>query len=133
MPQRLTARAAVPLGALLLVMTAASDTGHTDEACRTAMARHADDTCSPRKTGRPPHPAEIAALFHQWNAALTTGDARRVADRYASDAVLVPTLSATLRTDRAGIVDYFTEFLRKRPLGTRLRSVVTVLDDDSAI
>ncbi|MFF8842017.1 SgcJ/EcaC family oxidoreductase [Streptomyces sp. NPDC015127] len=76
---------------------------------------------------------EIAALFDQWNAALRTGDPRKVADRYASDAVLLPTASPVIRTDRAQIVDYFEHFLLKKPEGEKIRSVVSVLDRDSAI
>ncbi|MFJ8476680.1 SgcJ/EcaC family oxidoreductase [Kitasatospora sp. NPDC094011] len=76
---------------------------------------------------------EIAALFDQWNAALQTGDADQVADRYAPDAVLLPTASPVIRTDRAGIVDYFEHFLEKKPRGEKVRSVINVLDANSAI
>ncbi len=51
-------------------------------------------------------------LFEAWNRALEWGDPESVADCYAADAVLVPTLSACLRSDRAGIVDYFKHFLQ---------------------
>ncbi|MEV7021913.1 SgcJ/EcaC family oxidoreductase [Kitasatospora sp. NPDC093558] len=76
---------------------------------------------------------EIAALFDQWNAALQTGDPEKVADRYASDAVLLPTASRVIRTDRAGIVDYFEHFLQKKPRGEKVRSVINILDGNSAI
>ncbi|MFJ8039088.1 SgcJ/EcaC family oxidoreductase [Kitasatospora sp. NPDC096147] len=76
---------------------------------------------------------EIAALFDQWNAALRTGDPAAVADRYAEDAVLLPTASPRIRTNRAEITDYFVHFLRKKPRGEKVRSVVNVLDRDSAI
>jgi uncharacterized protein (TIGR02246 family) len=76
---------------------------------------------------------EIAALFHEWDAALATADPHRVADRYAPDAVLLPTLSNEVRTDRAGIVDYFTRFLECRPRGAILRSHVRVLRSTEAV
>ncbi|MEU9188508.1 SgcJ/EcaC family oxidoreductase [Streptomyces sp. NPDC048484] len=76
---------------------------------------------------------EIAALFDGWNAALQTGDSDKVADRYAKDAVLLPTASPVIRTDRAGIVDYFDHFLLNKPEGEKIKSVINVLDSDSAI
>ncbi|MGX2993342.1 SgcJ/EcaC family oxidoreductase [Streptomyces sp. JNUCC 64] len=76
---------------------------------------------------------EIGALFSQWNAALQTGDAGTVADRYAPDAVLLPTVSPDIRTTRTQIVDYFEHFLQKKPKGEKVRSVIHVLDEDSAI
>lgn len=76
---------------------------------------------------------EIAALFDQWNTALQTGHAEQVADRYAADAVLLPTASPEIRTDRAGIVDYFEHFQQRKPRGEKIRSVINILDRDSAI
>ncbi|OAH16447.1 SgcJ/EcaC family oxidoreductase [Streptomyces jeddahensis] len=80
-----------------------------------------------------PAKAEIAGLFDQWNAALQTGDPEKVADRYAADAVLLPTASPKIRTNRAEIVDYFEHFLQNKPKGEKIRTVVNVLDRDSAI
>lgn len=80
-----------------------------------------------------PTKKQIAALFDGWNAALRTGDAEVVADRYAKDAVLLPTVSNKVRTDRAGIVDYFEHFLRNKPIGKKVRTIVNVLDSNSAI
>ncbi|MFC9914816.1 SgcJ/EcaC family oxidoreductase [Streptomyces sp. NPDC127197] len=77
--------------------------------------------------------AEIAALFDGWNNALQTGDAETVADRYAKDAVLLPTVSNKVRTDRAGIVDYFEHFLADKPVGTKVETHINVLDGNSAI
>ncbi|MFD4906844.1 SgcJ/EcaC family oxidoreductase [Kitasatospora purpeofusca] len=76
---------------------------------------------------------EIAGLFDQWNAALQSGDPGKVTERYAKDAVLLPTASPTIRTNHAEIADYFEHFLQKKPRGEKLRSVITVLDADSAI
>nr|WSZ15652.1 SgcJ/EcaC family oxidoreductase [Streptomyces canus] len=86
-------------------------------------------TDAPRK----PSKKEIAGLFNGWNATLRTGDADAVADRYAKDAVLLPTVSNKVRTDRAGIVDYFQHFLEKKPVGKKVQTVINVLDSDSAI
>ncbi|MGA5816768.1 SgcJ/EcaC family oxidoreductase [Kitasatospora sp. NPDC094028] len=86
----------------------------------------------PNRRGKPSE-REISSLFDQWNAALRTGDAEKVADRYAPDAVLLPTASPVIRTDRAGIVDYFEHFLQKKPRGEKVRSVINVLDANSAV
>ncbi|MFI1482062.1 SgcJ/EcaC family oxidoreductase [Streptomyces sp. NPDC020747] len=77
--------------------------------------------------------AEIAALFDGWNQALQTGDSKKVAARYASDAVLLPTASPKIRTNHAEIVDYFDHFLLNKPKGTKIKSVINVLDSDSAL
>jgi uncharacterized protein (TIGR02246 family) len=59
----------------------------------------------------------VAALFDDWNFALSSLDASRVAQRYWPDAVLLPTVSNTPRTNAAMIGDYFEHFLAKRPRG----------------
>jgi uncharacterized protein (TIGR02246 family) len=76
---------------------------------------------------------QIAGLFDTWNRTLRTGDPEQVADLYATDAVLLPTLSNKVRADRAGIVDYFEHFLAKKPVGKKIESHVNVLDGNSAI
>lgn len=60
---------------------------------------------------------QIEALFDRWNASLQTLDPVKVTDNYAADAVLLPTVSNTPRTNRASIQAYFVEFLQKRPKG----------------
>ncbi|WP_117208111.1 SgcJ/EcaC family oxidoreductase [Allorhizocola rhizosphaerae] len=75
----------------------------------------------------------IANLFAEWNASLATGDPQRVADRYAPDAVLLPTLSNNVRTDRNEIVDYFIHFLEGKPQGAIKESTIHVLDDNTAV
>jgi uncharacterized protein (TIGR02246 family) len=77
--------------------------------------------------------SEIAALFDGWNAALQTGDAEKVAARYAPDAVLLPTASPKIRTNHDEIVDYFEHFQQKKPVGEKIQSVINILDGDSAI
>ncbi|MFJ2828977.1 SgcJ/EcaC family oxidoreductase [Streptomyces sp. NPDC087263] len=90
-------------------------------------------TASPEAKSTKPTTAEIAGLFDGWRAALATGDPEIVADRYASDAVLLPTLSPEIRTDRAGIVDYMTSFLAKKPVASKVQTVIKVLDNNEAI
>lgn len=80
-----------------------------------------------------PTTQEVQAFFAEWNDALETGDPQKVADRYASDAVLLPTLSDNVRSDRAEIVDYFVKFLKDKPQGQILESHVKILGPDSAV
>ncbi|MGI5289027.1 SgcJ/EcaC family oxidoreductase [Nonomuraea polychroma] len=80
-----------------------------------------------------PSKAQIAALFDRWNAALVGGNPREVAALYAPDAVLLPTASPKIRTNRAQIVDYFEHFLQKKPTGTKIRAIVSVLDANTAL
>lgn len=76
---------------------------------------------------------QIAALFDGWNAALQTGDSGKVADLYAKDGVLLPTVSNNVRSDRAEIVDYFNHFLENKPVGKKIETIVNVLDSNTAI
>ncbi|MGW6911830.1 SgcJ/EcaC family oxidoreductase [Streptomyces sp. NPDC054940] len=80
-----------------------------------------------------PTKKQVLGLFDQWNAALQTGDSEKVADLYAKDAVLLPTVSNNVRSDRAEIVDYFDHFLQNKPSGTKIESHVNILDSNSAI
>jgi uncharacterized protein (TIGR02246 family) len=60
---------------------------------------------------------QIEALFDRWNASLATLDSAKVTANDASDAVLLPTVSNTPRTDSASIQSYFVDFLKKHPQG----------------
>ncbi|MDQ0582465.1 SgcJ/EcaC family oxidoreductase [Streptomyces rishiriensis] len=84
---------------------------------------------------RPAEPTkrQAAALFDTWNAALQTGDPQQVADLYAGDAVLLPTLSDEVRTDRAGRIDYFEHFLANKPFGKKIETHINVLDANSVL
>lgn len=80
-----------------------------------------------------PTDQEIAGLFDQWNAALASGDPGTVANLYAADGVLLPTLSPVVRSDRDQIKEYFEDdFLPKKPQGTITESHVRILDDENA-
>eukprot|EP00585_Thalassiosira_rotula_P004803 CAMPEP_0196142006 /NCGR_PEP_ID=MMETSP0910-20130528/10755_1 /TAXON_ID=49265 /ORGANISM="Thalassiosira rotula, Strain GSO102" /LENGTH=618 /DNA_ID=CAMNT_0041403247 /DNA_START=79 /DNA_END=1935 /DNA_ORIENTATION=- len=69
---------------------------------------------------------EVKDLFQLWNSALATEDPDKVAQRYASKAVLLPTVSDVPRTDYDLIKDYFVSFLQKKPQGEILESNVTI-------
>jgi uncharacterized protein (TIGR02246 family) len=85
------------------------------------------------QTEQKPSEEQVEALFADWNAALATGDPQKVADRYAPNAVLLPTLSNNVRSTRAEIVDYFEHFLKNKPKGTILESHVAVLNAEDAV
>ncbi len=59
----------------------------------------------------------VAGMFDEWNLALASLEADKVAQRYWPDAVLLPTVSNTPRTSPAMIRDYFEHFVAKRPRG----------------
>ena len=61
---------------------------------------------------------QVAALFDGWNDALRTLDPDKVVARYASDGVLLATVSNQPRTTPAEIRDYFVKFLKNAPQGT---------------
>lgn len=67
--------------------------------------------CSPTDVSK------IESLFDDWNAALQTGDARKVAEKYLADAVLLPTVSNKPRLTDAERIDYFEHFLANGPVG----------------
>jgi uncharacterized protein (TIGR02246 family) len=80
-----------------------------------------------------PGKKQVAGLFDQWNRTLQTGDPEKVADLYASDAVLLPTVSNQVRADHAAIVDYFEHFLANKPVGKKIETHINVLDNNSVI
>ena len=63
-------------------------------------------------------PAQVAALFDHWNAALATKNPDAVVRTYAADAVLLPTVENGPLVGRDAIRGYFVEFLKKNPSGT---------------
>jgi uncharacterized protein (TIGR02246 family) len=60
---------------------------------------------------------EIAELFEGWNAALATGEPKRVVVRYAVDSILLPTVSNKPRLTPEEKRDYFEMFLKLKPQG----------------
>lgn len=82
---------------------------------------------------KPPTNDEVMALFDRWNDALGTRDPATVANQYAPDAVLLPTVAGHIHDTRQEITEYFTEFLKLAPRGTFLEHEVRVLDPDAAV
>merc|ERR1711906_64495 len=80
-------------------------------------------------TAEPITEKEVRSLFNLWNDALATKDPEKVAKRYSSNAVLLPTVSDVPRTDYALIKDYFVGFLKKKPQGEILESNVQIGHD----
>jgi uncharacterized protein (TIGR02246 family) len=60
---------------------------------------------------------DIRNLFNLWNDAVLTGNSQIVAQLYAKDATLLPTLSNKARNTPESIRDYFDKFLLKKPAG----------------
>ena len=59
----------------------------------------------------------VLKAFQNWNDALASLDAKKVAALYAPNGVLVPTVSNKVRNTPELIIDYFEEFLKKKPVG----------------
>lgn len=72
---------------------------------------------------------EILALFDQWNNALKTGNPKEVVALYATDAILLPTVSNKVRHNHEEIEDYFVHFLAKVPSGQIDESNVRIFND----
>jgi uncharacterized protein (TIGR02246 family) len=113
---------AITIGTAALLLTGTAAYASTD----TATAHHSTTSAEPTKK-------QILALFDRWNATLATGDADKVADLYAPDGVLLPTVSPKIRTTHAEIADYFEHFLENKPVGRKDRSVVDILDRNTAV
>ena len=116
-------RRSITKRAAIVAATAVVALGTAGTVAATAGPEHA----------KKPSKKQIAALFDTWNATLQTGDADKVANLYAKDAVLLPTVSNKVRTDHAEIVDYFEHFLQNKPVGKKVQTIVNVLDANSAI
>ena len=80
-----------------------------------------------------PKAREIAALFDRWNAALATGNPKRVVSLYAADGVLQPTVSNEVRVGPAAIERYFVDFLKTKPQGVINFREIRMLDSDTAL
>lgn len=74
--------------------------------------------------------AEIEGLFSEWNKALLSGDPDQVVRLYATNAILLPTLSNKPRTNHAEIRDYFAKtFMPRGPSGTIVKAYARVFAD----
>ncbi|PNH09719.1 hypothetical protein TSOC_003634 [Tetrabaena socialis] len=88
--------------------------GYTSGLCIYAKGTSCHYKAKPCK----PTDAQVLALFAEWDAALETLNATKVADLYAPNAVLLPTLSNVVRDTREEIIDYMEHFLHNYPYGT---------------
>lgn len=68
--------------------------------------------------------------FARWQHALLTRDPEQVADLYADNATLIPTMFKKMATDRNAIVEYFTFFLSLLPSATMKQEEVIPTSDD---
>ena len=60
---------------------------------------------------------QIAALFDRWNDSLQTGDPHKVVANYATQSILLPTVSNKPRLSPEEKEDYFHHFLEDKPNG----------------
>ena len=61
---------------------------------------------------------QVNSLFKQFNDGFQTQNPDVMVPLFSKDAVLLPTVSGQMRTDAAGIRDYFVSFLANKPFGT---------------
>lgn len=61
--------------------------------------------------------SDISGLFDRWNASLKTGNPDEVVKNYATDAILLPTVSNKPRLTQDERRDYFVHFLENKPVG----------------
>jgi uncharacterized protein (TIGR02246 family) len=69
---------------------------------------------------------DVEAQFQRFNEAWATGNPDTVTALFTRNAVLLPTVSNTPRTDHASIRDYFVGFLRSAPVGQIDTSTVKI-------
>ena len=75
---------------------------------------------------------KITALLDDWSAALRSCDPARITDLYATDAVLLPTISYQIRLDPAQIRRYFRNLMLMTP-SARFNEVHSRLFDTIAV
>jgi uncharacterized protein (TIGR02246 family) len=54
---------------------------------------------------------DVTELFYRWSNALSEGNAKNVAELYAANAILLPTISNQVRHNTAEIEEYFVQLL----------------------
>ncbi len=74
--------------------------------------------------------ALVATNFSRWEQALLTRDAAKVADLYAENSTLLPTLAQRVITNRAGVLEYFTFFLSFLPRLSMVEEQVRTIAHD---
>ena len=61
--------------------------------------------------------SDISGLFDRWNASLKSGKPDEVVKNYATDSILLPTVSNKPRLTQDERRDYFVHFLEDHPVG----------------
>ena len=74
---------------------------------------------------------QVKGLFDRWNASLKTLKPDEVLKNYASDAVLLPTVSNKPRLTQAERRDYFVNFLENKPQGVIDKRVIRLGCNDA--
>ncbi len=88
-------------------------------ACAAAAAAAAPAAAQGRGPAcQPVTKAQVEAQFNRFNQAWATRNPDTVTRLFSRNAVLLPTVSNTPRTDHAGIRDYFVGFLKAAPVGS---------------
>jgi uncharacterized protein (TIGR02246 family) len=70
--------------------------------------------------------AQVDGLFTRFNEGFQTRNPDVMVPLFSRNAVLLPTVSGQMRTDAAGIRDYFVSFLPNAPFGTITESETTL-------
>ena len=74
--------------------------------------------------------AEIEGLFTKWNKALVSGDPDKIVRLYATNAILLPTLSKKPRVNHSEIRDYFANtFMPCGPSGPIVKAYARLFTD----
>lgn len=105
------------LAAAMLLSAGSAALAETPEPAPAAAAAVPAASSGPAPRCAPIDEGKVAAMFDQWNLALASLDPAKVTARYWPNAVLLPTVSNTPRTNPALIQDYFEHFLQKHPRG----------------
>ena len=71
--------------------------------------------------------------FGNWNNALQTRNARKVAELYLEDSTFHPTMSGDFKSEQKGAEDYFEHFLLKNPFGNIVKDKVQPLGENSYV
>lgn len=72
-----------------------------------------------------------AQNFAKWNDALLTGIPSHVADLYAENMTLLPTMAQEIITDRKGVEAYFVFFLQLKPIAAIVEEHTVTITDTS--
>jgi uncharacterized protein (TIGR02246 family) len=74
---------------------------------------------------------QVKGFFDRWNASLKTLNPDEVLKNYASDAILLPTVSNQPRLTQAERRDYFVHFLENKPQGVIDQRVIRLGCNDA--